>query len=263
MTTATPFGLQHLVERVGDLRGHLFLDLQPLGIDVDEPRQFRDADDAVVRQIGDMHLADDRRDVVLAMRLEADVLQQDDLVIAVGLLEGALQQRHRVLVVAAEIFAVGAHTRSGVPSSPSRSGSSPAQRSKVRTASSASARLGSATADGRDCGSGTDRGECENARHRLLSFSVGRVGQRFARGARAGQLSRTGWCGLSSEKAGMRTENSSPPRRFHLVAADHDARRRRQRRAAGIFKAFARVRAPAARRRRRDRALPAPGRGRR
>ena len=55
-----------------------------------------------------MDLADDRGDVVLAMRLEADVLQEDDLVIAVGLLEHALQQRHRVLVIAAEIFAVGA-----------------------------------------------------------------------------------------------------------------------------------------------------------
>ena len=30
-------GLQHLIERVGDLRRHLFLDLQALGVDLDEP----------------------------------------------------------------------------------------------------------------------------------------------------------------------------------------------------------------------------------
>src|SRR5216683_8428792 len=33
-------GLQYLIERVGDLRRHLFLNLQALGIDFDEPRQL-------------------------------------------------------------------------------------------------------------------------------------------------------------------------------------------------------------------------------
>src|SRR5262249_4910722 len=46
--------------------------------------------------------------MVLAMRLEADVLQEDDLVIAGNLLEGAVQQLHRVLAVAAEEFLIGA-----------------------------------------------------------------------------------------------------------------------------------------------------------
>ena len=31
---------QHIVERVGDLRRHLLLDLQPLGIDFDKPREL-------------------------------------------------------------------------------------------------------------------------------------------------------------------------------------------------------------------------------
>ena len=56
-----------------------------------------------------MHLADDRRDVVLAMRFEPDVLQHDDLVIAVGFFKGALQQRHRVIAIAAEELGVGAN----------------------------------------------------------------------------------------------------------------------------------------------------------
>jgi hypothetical protein len=43
------------------------------------------------------------------MRLEADVLQQDDLVVAGNLLEGAMQQRHGVFAVAVEEFFIGAH----------------------------------------------------------------------------------------------------------------------------------------------------------
>src|SRR5580658_346417 len=55
-----------------------------------------------------MHAADDRREVMLAMGLEADVAQHDDLVVAAGLLEGALEVFARVVVVAGEPFLVGA-----------------------------------------------------------------------------------------------------------------------------------------------------------
>src|SRR5580704_4451892 len=55
-----------------------------------------------------MHAADDRREVMLAMGLEADVAQHDDLVIAAGLLEGALEVFARIVVVAGEPFLVGA-----------------------------------------------------------------------------------------------------------------------------------------------------------
>src|SRR6185312_14139747 len=111
-------GLQHLAQGVGDLRRHLLLDLQALRIDLDEPRQLRDADDAAVRQIGDMRLADDRRDMVLAMRFEADVLQYDHLVIAVDLAEGAMQLLDGVAAVAAEIFLVGAYDAVGRAAQP-------------------------------------------------------------------------------------------------------------------------------------------------
>ena len=60
------------------------------------------------RQIGDRRLADDRREVMLAMRLERDVLQQHDLVIAADLLEGAAEMVGRILAIAAGIFAPGA-----------------------------------------------------------------------------------------------------------------------------------------------------------
>src|SRR6185437_9132647 len=66
--------LKHFLERVGDLRRHLFLDLQAMREHFDEARELRDADDAPVGQIGDMRLADDRREMMLAMRFETDVL---------------------------------------------------------------------------------------------------------------------------------------------------------------------------------------------
>jgi hypothetical protein len=101
--------LQHLLQGVGDLRRHLLLDLQPLGIAVEQPRQLADPDHAMVRQIGDVRAADDRRQVMLAMALEAHVPEHDHLVVAVGLLESALEDRMRLLVVAAEELAPGAH----------------------------------------------------------------------------------------------------------------------------------------------------------
>ena len=60
------------------------------------------------RQIGDRRLADDRREMMLAMRLERDVLQQHDLVIAADLLEGAAEMVRRILGIAARIFLPGA-----------------------------------------------------------------------------------------------------------------------------------------------------------
>jgi hypothetical protein len=101
--------LQHLLQGVGDLRSHLLLDLQALGIAIEQPRQLADPDHAVMRQIGDMRAPDDGSDMMLAMALEAHVLQHDHLVVPVGLFEGALEDGVRLLIVAAEELAIGAH----------------------------------------------------------------------------------------------------------------------------------------------------------
>src|SRR5262249_60763011 len=53
--------------------------------------------------------ADDWREVMLAMRLEADVAQHDQLVIAVHLRERAGQEGDGIDVVAGEEFLIGAH----------------------------------------------------------------------------------------------------------------------------------------------------------
>jgi hypothetical protein len=65
-------GLQHMLDRVGDLSGQTLLYREPLGISLDYARQLGDADDTRIWQIGNPGTADDRRDVVLAMTLERD-----------------------------------------------------------------------------------------------------------------------------------------------------------------------------------------------
>jgi hypothetical protein len=68
--------------------------------DVDHASELGQADDPVGREIGDMDLADERHHVVLAMGRERDVADEDDVVIALDLLEGAVERLRRILVVA-------------------------------------------------------------------------------------------------------------------------------------------------------------------
>jgi hypothetical protein len=86
VTTATPCGLstasrQDAISAV--------LDLQSFREHLDQARQLGNADHAVARQVADVDAADDRRHVMFAVRLEADVAQHHDLVVTAGLLEGA------------------------------------------------------------------------------------------------------------------------------------------------------------------------------
>jgi microcompartment protein CcmK/EutM len=94
--------VQLLIDRRGDLRGQRLLRLQALREHVDKPRQLREADDAVGRIIGDMRLADEGHDVVLAMRKKRDVAHQNQIVVAFDLGEYALQDFLGILPVAAE-----------------------------------------------------------------------------------------------------------------------------------------------------------------
>src|SRR5712671_4393189 len=101
-------GFEDIVDRIGDLRRQLFLDLQPLGIDVDHAGELADADHPAVRDVTHPGLADDGRHVVLAMTLEANAAQHDHLVVAFDLLKGPLQDLDRVLGVAGKEFLEGA-----------------------------------------------------------------------------------------------------------------------------------------------------------
>src|SRR3546814_20486203 len=74
-----------------------FLHLKTTRIAVEDAREFRNADDAVLRQIGDRRLAGDRRNMMLAVRLKGTVAQQHDLVLTDDLFEGARKMPRRSL----------------------------------------------------------------------------------------------------------------------------------------------------------------------
>jgi hypothetical protein len=71
--------LQDGVEGVGDRSREPLLNLQTPGKSIDQTRQLRDPDHVLLGEIADVSMADDRRDVVLAMGFERNRPQQHDL----------------------------------------------------------------------------------------------------------------------------------------------------------------------------------------
>src|SRR5690606_26921694 len=67
--------LEHLVERLRDLAGQPLLKLQPPRESVNEARELRNPHDAAGGAIGDVGLAHDRREMMLASRNERNVAQ--------------------------------------------------------------------------------------------------------------------------------------------------------------------------------------------
>src|SRR5262249_50311494 len=98
------FGLEMLPDRIRDLRREPLLHLQSPSEAVENTCQLADTHHPITGQIGDRRLADDRREMVFAMRLERNVLEEDDLVIAADFLEGPAQVDRGILLVAARIF---------------------------------------------------------------------------------------------------------------------------------------------------------------
>ncbi len=118
---------QDLVDRGRDLRRQVLLRLQPACIDVDQPRDLGQADHALDRQVGDVRLAGERHHVVLAVRRERDVPDEDEVVVGPDLGEGAVEDaRPGIRDSRGTVPHRRSTTRSGVSSRPSRLGSSPA-----------------------------------------------------------------------------------------------------------------------------------------
>ena len=94
-------------DRVGDLSGEALLHLEALGQRLDGARDLGEAHDrdlpvlALSRDVADPGRADDRREVMLARRLHADVADDDHLVVLADVAEGARQDLGRILGVAA------------------------------------------------------------------------------------------------------------------------------------------------------------------
>ena len=71
--------LQVLLNRIGDLLGQLLLNLQTLGVDVDDASQLAQPDHAPIGNVSHVRLADKRQEVMLAHRVKLDVFDEHDL----------------------------------------------------------------------------------------------------------------------------------------------------------------------------------------
>ena len=136
--------LQRLVDCGDDVAGQPLLRLQAAGEDLDDAGELRQADDLVVgRVVGDVRLADERHHVVLAVGVERDVADEDHVVVGADVLEGAVERLVRRPGRSRRRTPRRRWSRGAAcPSAPRAPGSSPAQAISVRTAASASSRLG-------------------------------------------------------------------------------------------------------------------------
>ena len=76
--------LEHPVNGLGDLRGHGFLRLEAAGEHLDHAGELAEAHDTSTRDVGDVHLAEEGQQVVLAQAVHLDVLYQHHVAVALG-----------------------------------------------------------------------------------------------------------------------------------------------------------------------------------
>ncbi len=96
--------LQPFVKQVGDLAGQPLLELGLAGQTIDHAGNLVQSNNPPARDVADVGGADERQQVVLAHRLQADVAQDHHLLVL--LVKAAFQQRAGVLVQAAEDLGV-------------------------------------------------------------------------------------------------------------------------------------------------------------
>lgn len=92
-------GLEDLHDGVGDLLGQALLDLQAAAEHLGDAGQLGDADDLVLRDVGNVHLSGKGHEVVLAQAEDLNVLDNDHLVVAL-LEDGIVDNVADVLLVA-------------------------------------------------------------------------------------------------------------------------------------------------------------------
>ena len=89
ITTADAGRMQRFHQGIGNLNGQLLLDLQTTRENIHNPRDLGKADDFAIRDVGDVRPADERQQMMLAHRIELDVLDQNDLA-RIGIEDGAI-----------------------------------------------------------------------------------------------------------------------------------------------------------------------------
>ena len=73
--------MQGFLDAVPDLDGQPLLDLQAAGVGLDDAGNLAQAGDLAIGDVGDVGLADEGQEVVLAGAVELDVLDQDHLLV--------------------------------------------------------------------------------------------------------------------------------------------------------------------------------------
>ena len=73
--------LQGLLQRVRDLVGQALLHLEPPGEHLHDPRDLAQSEQSSLGNIGDVRLSEERQHVVLAERIQLDVLDEDHVVV--------------------------------------------------------------------------------------------------------------------------------------------------------------------------------------
>jgi hypothetical protein len=79
----------------------------PFSVDFDDPGELTDANYPTARDVRYPGPTDDRREVMIAVALEADAAEHNYFVIALEDLEGLLQNQRRILAVPGEILLKG------------------------------------------------------------------------------------------------------------------------------------------------------------
>jgi hypothetical protein len=91
---------EHIVDGIGDLSRHLFLNLQTFGIDLDQSGELTNANDTTAGHVSHPSLADNGCHVMLAMAFEPNATQHNHFVVAFDFLKSLLQDFDRVLSIA-------------------------------------------------------------------------------------------------------------------------------------------------------------------
>ena len=97
---AHALGLNYFLDGFSDLSGEALLDLQAAGKEFDEARNFAEADDFAVGDVGDVYFAEERQHVMFAEAEHFYVFDDDHFVVGDGE-ERAFEQGFGVFGVAA------------------------------------------------------------------------------------------------------------------------------------------------------------------
>ncbi len=127
--------LDYFLDGLGDLGGEALLNLQAAGEEFDQARNLAEADHLAIGNVGDVHFAEERQQVVLAEAEHFDVFDDYHLVVGDGE-ERAFEQGLGIFGVAAGQKLQGLPDALGVRRRPSRCGSSPRRTSISCTRSS-------------------------------------------------------------------------------------------------------------------------------